>query len=70
MATPLQTAQAALARASKPTAKVTPEQLATLKRDHTALKIADYVARAVAEAPPLTDDQKARIVALLNGGAQ
>ncbi len=30
-----------------------------------AEKMADYVARVVAEAPPLTDEQRARISALL-----
>lgn len=35
----------------------------------TSEDIAEFVAKAVAEAPPLSADQRARIAALLNGGA-
>lgn len=40
------------------------------RRDLAAAKIADYVERVVAEAPPLTEHQRARIARLLAGGAQ
>lgn len=42
---------------------------ADLKRDLAAAKLADYVARVVAEAPPLTDEQKHRIASLLGAAA-
>ena len=34
-----------------------------------AERLADYVARVVAEAPPLTTEQRARIAAILAGAA-
>lgn len=41
------------------------------KRNMRALKLEEYVARVVAEAPPLTVEQRDRIVGLLRaGGAQ
>jgi len=36
-----------------------------LAREYAAEKIADYITRTVAAAPPLTDEQRARIAALL-----
>lgn len=39
------------------------------RRDLAEAKIAQYVAKVVAEAPPLGPDQRARLAALLNGGA-
>ena len=39
------------------------------ERDLAAEKLADYVAKVVAEAPPLTPAQRDRIAALLRGGA-
>lgn len=38
------------------------------RRDLRAARLEDYVRRVVAEAPPLTDEQKQRIAALLHGG--
>lgn len=35
------------------------------KRDFNAAKIADYIRRALAEAPPLTDEQRVRLADLL-----
>jgi len=35
-----------------------------------AERIADYIEKAVAEAPPLTDEQRARLSSLLWGGAR
>lgn len=39
------------------------------RRDLAAAKIEAYVQKVVAEAPPLTSEQRARLAALLNGGA-
>jgi hypothetical protein len=47
-----------------------PEKIASARRDLAAAKIADYIERTVASAPPLTDDQRNRIAALLNAGGQ
>ncbi len=38
------------------------------KRDLAIAKIEDYVTKVVAESPPLTDDQRARLTALLGSG--
>ncbi len=38
------------------------------KRDLKAARLAEYVRRVVAEAPPLTPDQRDRIALLLRGG--
>ena len=43
------------------------ENHSDLRRELAAAKLADYVARVVAEAPPLTEDQKHRIASLLGG---
>lgn len=40
-------------------------QIETARRNLAAAKLEDYVARVVAEAPPLTEDQRTRIAALL-----
>jgi len=42
--------------------------LIAARGDLAATKLAAYVERVVAGAPPLTDDQVARVVALLRGG--
>jgi hypothetical protein len=39
------------------------------RRDLAAERIASYVERVLAEAPPLTNDQRARLSMLLNGPA-
>lgn len=44
---------------------VDPQQIAEAKRDHTAAKIAEWVAAQLADAPPLSAEQKARIRGLL-----
>ena len=41
------------------------ERLADARRDLAAAKLAEYIARTVDAAPPLTDDQRARLAALL-----
>ncbi len=38
------------------------------RRDLRAARLEDHVAKAVAEAPPFTDEQRARIAALLRAG--
>jgi hypothetical protein len=43
-----------------------PEKIASARRDLAAAKIADYVERVVSTAPPLTEDQRARIATLLS----
>ena len=55
---------AALSRDRKPT---DPDLLAA-KRDLRASRAEQYITRIVAEAPPLTEDQRSRIAALLQGG--
>lgn len=39
------------------------------RRDLAAAKIAQFIERTVAEAPPLTDDQRVSLARLLAGGA-
>lgn len=41
------------------------EKIAVARRELAAAKITDYIEKVVAEAPPLTDEQRARIAALL-----
>jgi len=57
-------ARARIARASRQYGRNSPE-VAQARRDHAAEKIAAYVARVVADAPPLTTDQRDRIARLL-----
>ncbi len=47
-----------------------PARVATAERDLAAAKLAEYVARVVDSAPPLTPAQRDRIAALLRGGAR
>lgn len=42
------------------------QTLAELRRDLRAARLADTIAKTVAEQPPLTDDQRTRLVTLLN----
>lgn len=46
-----------------------PEKLLSARRDLAAAKLAEYIARTVAEAPPLDDDQRSRLVLLLTPSA-
>ncbi len=39
------------------------------RRDLAAARIADYIARVTADAPPLTSEQRDRLAALLRPGA-
>jgi len=45
------------------------ERVGELRRNYAAEKLAEYVAKVVAQAPPLTAAQQGRIAALLRGGA-
>lgn len=47
-----------------------PERIAAARRDLTAAKVERAVREAVAAAPPLTEEQKAKIAALLTSGAE
>ena len=44
--------------------------LRPLRRDLAAERLADYIAKTVAEAPPLTDEQRDRLAGILRGGAK
>ncbi len=48
----------------------TPETRAEARRDLSALKLELAIQKAVAAAPPLTDEQRARLASLLSGGAR
>lgn len=61
MATPLPIAKSRLGNATK---HGTPDEVLDARRDFKEAKIAAYVQRVLAEAPPLTDDQRARLAAL------
>ena len=43
-------------------------ELRELRAEFAALKLAEYIARVVAEAPPLTNEQRDRLALLLRGG--
>lgn len=47
----------------------TPEAVTTARRDHAAAKLRAYVAETIATAPPLTNEQREAVAALLRGGA-
>jgi hypothetical protein len=58
--------RAGIARATR-TARLTgdPTPAVAARRDYAAAKIEDYVRKVVDQAPPLTDEQRSRIAALL-----
>ncbi|MGP5678493.1 hypothetical protein ACTXPX_05930 [Glutamicibacter arilaitensis] len=58
-------ARAALGSASRWGDK---EAIENARRALAAAKLAAYVEKVVAEAPPLTDEQRARVSAIVNGG--
>ena len=45
-----------------------PARIADSRRNLAAEKLAQYIERVVAEAPPLTSEQKDRLAAILRGG--
>lgn len=47
-----------------------PEKADSLRRDLKASRAEDYIKRLVDSAPPLTDEQRARLALLLQSGAQ
>lgn len=44
-------------------------ELLEAKRKLRAMRLEEHVAKVVAESPPLTDEQRDRIAAILRGGA-
>ena len=60
--------RAGIARASKRTGD--PISAADKRRDYAAAKLEDYIRRIVDQAPPLTEDQRSRIAALLRTGGE
>lgn len=65
-------AEMARARARKANADLRgdTEAAALAGRDLRAVKLEEHIARVVAEAPPLTDEQRVRLAGLLVGGAR
>ena len=45
-----------------------PTSAADKRRDYAAAKLEDYIRRVIETAPPLTQDQRSHIAALLQGG--
>ena len=45
-------------------------ELIAARRDLKAQRLADYITRTVDAAPPLTDEQRAHLAALLSGGGR
>ncbi len=45
-----------------------PDRILDARRDLAVAKIEDYVAKVVADAPPLTADQRDQLALLLRGG--
>jgi hypothetical protein len=58
--------RADIARASNRTGD--PISAANKRRDYAAAKLEDYIRRVVETAPPLAQDQRSHIAALLQGG--
>ena len=58
--------RAGIARASKRTGD--PISAADKRRDYAAAKLEDYIKRVVDQAPPLTQDQQARLATLIRNG--
>jgi hypothetical protein len=63
----LRSAKAQLSAAHRKDRNTAPERLSELKRDYAAAKIAEFVEREVRKAPPLTDEQLARISRAMRG---
>jgi len=61
-------ARAAMAAKRNP-CEATRETVGRLRAEYAAEKLAEYVAKVVAQAPPLTPTQRDRIAALLRTGA-
>ena len=61
-------ARSRVAILSQTSVSSTPEQIAEARRDLRAAKLAAAVEKALAEAPPLTDEQAQNIAALLLTG--
>lgn len=61
-------AAASAARNRRPTDPNAAAQVEDLAREYWTETLAEYVATVIAKAPPLTDDQRARLAALLHQG--
>jgi mono/diheme cytochrome c family protein len=69
----LASGRTAIARASRHLRRhgddpIAHDHLTRAKRDYAAHKITKYIREVVAAAPPLSDEQRARIAALLRSG--
>lgn len=47
-----------------------PEKIAETKRNLATANLEKYISKVVADAPPLTEDQREHLAALLSGGAK
>jgi hypothetical protein len=61
-------ARSRLATKSRSAVSATDAEISEARRDLAAAKIATYVQKVVAAAPPLSDDQLTRIAGLLRAG--
>lgn len=60
--------RARVARSTRTHGADAPETI-NARRDFAAAKIADHIAKVVADAPPLTAEQRDRLTAILRGGS-
>lgn len=67
---PVLKARSNLAVAHRATKNTPPERLGELRAELAAAKIERAIREAVEAAPPLTDEQRARLAAILTGGAR
>ncbi len=63
------TLRVAVARAGHAATTGDPERIERTRRDLAAERLASYIEKVVATAPPLTDDQQRRLTVLLRGTA-
>ena len=61
-------AAASAARNRRPSDPAVVAQVEDLAREYWTETLAEYVAAVIAKAPPLTDDQRTRLAALLHRG--
>ncbi len=69
LSAPARRARAHLASVSARADRVPAEVITEARRDYVAAALADHIARVVAEAPPLTNEQREKLALLLRGGA-
>ena len=68
MSTEVFKARSQLATLSRRAVGATPSQIADAKRNLAEAKILDYVEKALAAAPPMSDEMLNRLVALFRAG--